>query len=330
MQKLLKNGRLVDAADFGNDDALGQFLRQPSRFRSWVSADDASNYPAQAGRYLLYVSYACPWAHRTLIVRRLKKLEEVIPVSVVHPVMGPESWHFGDCDGCAADPLFGARQLYEVYQRAAPDYSGNVTVPVLFDRETGTIVNNESSEIIRMFNGAFDAFGDPAVDLYPEPLRPAIDAINREVYANVNNGVYRAGFAGTQAAYEAAFDALFATLERLEQRLAGQRYLVGDVITEADWRLFTTLVRFDAVYYLHFKCNLRRLSDYPNLWNYTRDLYQQPGIAETVRLDHIKQHYYRSHPQLNPRGIVPKGPELDFDRPHDRLRLAADAPELGM
>lgn len=330
MQKLLKNGRLVDADDFGNDDAEGHFLRQESRFRSWVTADGSSGFPAEAGRYHLYVSYACPWAHRTLIVRQLKKLESIIPVSVVHPVMGSESWHFGECDGCTPEPLYGVQWLYEVYLRAVPDYSGNVTVPLLFDRKSGTIVNNESSEIIRMFNSAFDEFGDPAVDLYPEALRPDIDAINREVYDNINNGVYRAGFAGTQAAYDEAFDALFASLDRLERRLAGQRYLVGDVITEADWRLFTTLVRFDAVYYLHFKCNLRRLSDYPNLWNYTRDLYQQPGIAETVRFDHIKQHYYRSHPQLNPTGIVPKGPLFDFGQPHDRLRLAADAPELGM
>ncbi len=330
MQKVMLNGQLVEVTDFGDEDAQGRFLRQPTRFRDRVSADGSSPYPAEAGRYHLYVSYACPWAHRTLIVRKLKKLEPIISISVVDPVMGPESWRFGACDGCSVDHLFGSHWLYEVYLRAAPDFSGTVTVPVLFDRKTNTIVNNESAEIMRMLNSAFDAFGDASVDLYPEPLRPAIDAINREVYEQVNDGVYRAGFARTQAAYEEAFDALFAMLDRLEQRLAAQRYLVGPHITEADWRLFTTLLRFDAVYYTHFKCNLRRIVDYPNLWNYLRDLYQRPGIRDTVRFDHIKPHYYRSHLHLNPRGFVPKGPQLDFDAPHDRARLADDAGEPGM
>lgn len=321
MQKVMKQGRLVDVPDFGTDDEQGHFIRWESPFRDRITADGASGFRAEPGRYHLYVSYACPWAHRTLIVRSLKKLEEVIPISVVHPLMGPESWHFGECDGCTADHLFGAEFLYEIYCRAKPDFSGVVTVPALFDRETGTLVNNESSEIMRMFNGAFDAWGERSVDLYPEPLRGEIDTLNGLIYDNVNNGVYRAGFARTQGAYEEAFDALFATLDTLETRLATRRYLTGATITEADWRLFPTLVRFDAVYFTHFKCNLRRLTEYPNLWGYTRDLYQQPGIAETVHLDHIKRHYYGSHPQLNPKGIIPKGPALDFLEPHRRDRL---------
>ncbi len=330
MPKAMKEGQLVDMADFGDEDAQGHFLRRASVFRDRVTADGSSGFKAEPGRYHLYVSYACPWAHRTLIVRKLKKLEELIDVSVVHPVMGDESWHFGECEGCTDDILFASRYLYEVYARARPDYTGIVTVPALFDRATGTIVNNESAEIIRILNSEFDEWGDAQVDLYPRKLREAIDAINAEVYENVNNGVYRAGFAHTQRAYNEAVELLFATLDRLEKRLDHQRFLTGDFATEADWRLFTTLVRFDAVYYVHFKCNRKRLVDYPNLWNYTRDLYQTPGVADTVRLDHIKQHYYRSHPQLNPRGIVPAGPDIDFSQPHDRLRLMPEAPELGM
>lgn len=302
----------------------GEFIRQASSFRHWVTPDGApgpsgeGGFPAEPERYHLYVSYACPWAHRTLIVRALKGLESTIPVSVVHPLMPAESWVFGDYPGATPDRIHGFRALHQLYAQAAPGFSGLVTVPVLYDTRRQMIVNNESSEIIRMLNGAFDAWGRRGLDLYPEPLRPQIDAINAIVYENVNNGVYRAGFATSQSAYEAAYDRLFETLDDLERRLTRQRYLVGDRLTEADWRLFTTLVRFDAVYYGHFKCNRRRLIDYPSLWAYTRELYQVPGIAETVRMDHIKRHYYGSHPGINPTGIVPKGPELDFGAPHGR------------
>lgn len=298
----------------------GRFVRQTSAFRDAVTADGSSGFAAEPGRYHLYVSLACPWAHRTLIVRRLKRLEDVITLSIVDPLMGEQGWVFSDAPGTLPDTVNGARRLYEVYLRARPDYAGRVTVPVLWDRARETIVNNESAEIIRMLNSAFDAFGDAALDLYPESLRPAIDAVNAEVYDWVNNGVYRAGFATTQQAYEEAVIALFATLDELERLLAGQRYLVGDRITEADWRLFTTLVRFDPVYVGHFKCNLRRLVDYPNLWAYTRELYQVPGVAGTVNLDQIKQHYYCSHPTINPTRVVPLGPELDFAAPHGRER----------
>jgi glutathionyl-hydroquinone reductase len=295
----------------------GRFERKASSFRDQVSADGASGFLAEPGRYHLYVSLACPWAHRALIVRRLKQLEEVISLAVVDPLMGERGWVFSDAPG-AADSVNGATQLYEVYLKARPDYTGRVTVPVLWDRQRQTIVNNESSEIIRIFNSAFDAWGDASVDLYPEPLRAAIDEVNAEVYERVNNGVYKAGFATTQQAYEEAVTALFAALDELEARLGQQRYLVGDQITEADWRLFTTLVRFDPVYHGHFKCNLRRLADYPNLWGFTRELYQVPGVAETVDLDQIKRHYYWSHTSINPSQVVPLGPQLDFSAPHGR------------
>ncbi len=298
----------------------GAFTRDESQFRDWVRADGSSEYRAEPGRYHLYVSLACPWAHRTLIFRALKQLQDVISVSVVDPYMGAEGWTFAECEGCVPDTANGFRMLHEVYTQAKPGYTGLVTVPVLWDRLTRTIVNNESSEIIRMFNSEFDAYGDPSRDFYPLELRDEINAINELVYDNVNNGVYRAGFARTQAAYEAAVEALFETLDVLERRLGQQRYLVGHRMTEADWRLFTTLVRFDAVYYSHFKCNLRRLVDYPNLWSYTRALYQVPGVPETVNLTHIKHHYYGSHPSINPTGIVPKGPCIDFSQPHDRER----------
>jgi putative glutathione S-transferase len=296
----------------------GSFEREESGFRDWVTADGSSRFPAEPGRYHLYVSYACPWASRTLIFRKLKKLEEVISLSVVDPHMGREGWQFSEYPGCIPDTVNGFRYLHQVYTLARADYTGQVTVPVLWDKKTRTIVNNESSEIIRMLNSAFDAFGDAEVDFYPEGLREEIDRVNAEVYANVNNGVYCAGFATGQAAYEQAFDALFDTLDWLERRLSTQRYLVGDRITEADWRLFTTLVRFDPVYYLHFKCNQRRLVDYPSLWGYARELYQVPGVAETVRMDHIKRHYYTSHDSINPSRIVPKGPAMDFAAPHGR------------
>jgi putative glutathione S-transferase len=273
---------------------------------------------AEPGRYHLYVSYACPWAHRTLIMRALKGLENTIGVSVVNFFMGENGWSFAPADGVVADPVFDAKFLYEVYAAADPHYSGRVTVPVLWDRVKGTIVNNESSEIIRILNASFDEAGAKPGDYYPEALRPEIDAINQRIYDTLNNGVYKCGFATTQEAYEAAFHPLFATLDWLEERLSTRRYLMGTRFTEADIRLFTTLIRFDAVYAGHFKCNLRRIVDYPNLWGYTRDIYQMPEVTPTVRMDHIKGHYYMSHPTINPTRIVPLGPAIDFLAPHGR------------
>lgn len=305
----------------------GEFIRQDSQFRNWITPNGQpgptgeGGFAAEPGRYHLYVSYACPWAHRTLIFRKLKKLEDIITVNVVHPNMGPKGWSFGDYPGATGDSLYRFNYLHEAYALAQPDYSGIVTVPVLWDKQRHTIVNNESSEIIRMFNQVFDNWGDATLDLYPEPIRADIDAINDLVYDNINNGVYRVGFARNQQAYEQAFDALFAALDEIDARLATQRYLVGQQITEADWRLFVTLLRFDAVYVGHFKCNLRRIADYPNLSNYLRELYQIPGIAETVNFSHIKQHYYYSHTDINPTRIVPKGPELDLDSAHNRGKL---------
>jgi len=301
----------------------GRFERQESRFRDWVSNEAGARFPPAPGRYHLYVSLACPWAHRTLIVRKLKSLEAAIPVSVVHWHMADQGWELRAAPGATGDRANGARYLHEIYTRARPDYSGRVTVPVLWDTRERTIVNNESAEIVRMLNRAFDQWGDASLDLYPPALQAEIDAINALVYDKVNNGVYKTGFATSQEAYEEAFDALFETLDALEARLARQRYLAGAVITEADWRLFTTLLRFDAVYHGHFKCNRRRLVDYPMLWGYLRELYQVPGVADTVDMDHIKQHYYVSHKTLNPTGIVPKGPEIDFTVPHGRERIAA-------
>lgn len=300
----------------------GEFVRSDSVFRNQITADGSSGFPAESGRYHLYVSLACPWAHRTLIFRRLKQLDNAISVSVVHPHMGDNGWEFRAGDAGTGDDVNGLRYLYETYFKAKPDYAGRVTVPVLWDKQTSTIINNESADIIRMLNSAFDAFTPVATDYYPAPLRADINRVNELVYENINNGVYRCGFAGTQRAYEHAFDRLFKALDDIESSLSRQPYLIGDRITEADWRLFTTLVRFDAVYYSHFKCNLRRIEDYPNLSNYLRELYQCPGVGETVNLDHIKRHYYGSHTHLNPSGIVPKGPALDFTRPHDRDRFA--------
>jgi putative glutathione S-transferase len=292
----------------------GRFERQESRFRQWITSDGSSGFPAEPGRYHLYVSYACPWAHRTLIFRALKGLEEAVSIAVVQPLMLENGWELAE----GADPVNGARYLYEVYRKARPDYTGRVTVPTLWDRRTQTIVSNESADIIRMFNSAFDESGAKPGDYYPEHLRNEIDQVNERIYTTVNNGVYRAGFATSQEAYEEAYDAVFATLDWIEARLSRQRYLVGEHLTEADWRLFTTCVRFDAVYYSHFKCNRRRLVDYPNLWAYIRELYQVPGVAGTVNLDHIKLHYYGSHKTVNPTGIIPKGPEIDFAAPHRR------------
>jgi putative glutathione S-transferase len=307
-----------------NTNRAGEFIRWDSGFRHWVTVDGSAGpsgdggFKAEPGRYHLYVSYACPWAHRTLIYRALKGLSNVISVSVVHPLMPAESWIFGEYPGATPDHIHGFGKLCQVYQQSDPDFSGVVTVPVLYDKQRNQIVNNESSEIIRMLNDAFDQWGRAEVDFYPEKLRDAINDINRLVYENVNNGVYRAGFATTQTAYDQAYQALFDTLDELEQRLSTHRYLVGEQVTEADWRLFPTLLRFDAVYYNHFKCNRRRLMDYPNLWGYTRELYQIDGVAQTVNMDHIKTHYFGSHQSINPTGIVPLGPEIDFTRPHGR------------
>ncbi|WP_071795796.1 glutathione S-transferase family protein [Natronohydrobacter thiooxidans] len=306
----------------------GAFKRDTSKFRNWVTADGSAGpsgeggFKAAAGRYHLYVSLACPWAHRTLIFRALKGLEGLIDVSVVHPEMLDEGWTFAtNYDGATGDKLHGARFLREVYIRAAPKVSGRVTVPVLWDKERETIVSNESAEIIRMFNSAFNDLTGNSDDYYPEKLRGEIDAVNDRIYTEVNNGVYKAGFATTQDAYDKAVAPLFDALDWLEGRLEGQRYLVADRLTEADWRLFTTLVRFDSVYHLHFKCNRRRIVDYPALWAYTRDLYQHPGVAGTVNLDHIVRHYHYSHDTINPNRIIPINPVLDFTAPHGREAL---------
>jgi len=301
----------------------GKFVRANSKFRNWVTADGESAprgkaFKAEPGRYHLYVSYACPWAHRTLIMRRLKGLEDMVGVSVVNHFMGAEGWTFHEGDGVIPDPTLDAEFLHELYTAADLRFSGRVTVPVLWDKKTGTIVSNESSEIIRMFNSAFDHLGATPGDFYPEALRDEIDEVNERVYHTLNNGVYKCGFATTQQAYEEALVDLFDTLDWLEERLSKQRYLVGEQITEADWRLFTTLVRFDAVYVGHFKTNLRRVADYPNLWAYTRELYQVPGVSGTVNMQHIKQHYYGSHESINPTRIVPMGPTINFEEPHGR------------
>jgi glutathionyl-hydroquinone reductase len=292
----------------------GEFVRSQASFRNSVSADGSTGYLAEPGRYHLYVSLACPWAHRTLIFRSLKRLEHAISLSIVDPVMAECGWAFSDGPGCIPDTVNGFRYLHQLYTAADANYSGRVTVPVLWDKHTGTIVNNESAEIIRMLNSAFDACTDDRTDYYPPALRARIDEINASVYEEVNNGVYRCGFAGSQKAYEAAFDRLFGALDRLDARLRESRYLTGSALTEADWRLFTTIVRFDAVYYVHFKCNLRRIADYPGLSRHLGELYRVPGVAQTVNMDHIKRHYYLSHTHLNPSGLVPKGPVLEFLR----------------
>ncbi len=305
----------------------GRFEREDAGFRNWVTADGSAGpsgiggFKAEANRYHLYVSLACPWAHRTTIYRKLKGLEDMISLSIVHPFMGDKGWTFAEGAGVIADPIVKADYLYEVYIAAKPDYTGRVTVPILWDKKTNTIVSNESSEIIRMFNSAFDEVGATAVNFLPTELLAEIDTVNEFVYSAVNNGVYKAGFATTEAAYKEAVITLFDALDMLEARLVDQRYLLGNTITEADWRLFTTLVRFDAVYVGHFKCNIRRIVDYPNLWGYLRDLYQVPGIAETVSIEHIKAHYYTSHANINPTRIIPVGPLLDFSAAHDRAHL---------
>ncbi|MGE6741605.1 glutathione S-transferase family protein [Allorhizobium pseudoryzae] len=326
-------GRLVDGVwqDVWYDTRStgGHFKRADSSFRNWVTADGApgptgdGGFKAEAGRYHLYVSLACPWAHRTLIFRKLKKLENLISVSVVHPLMLEQGWEFRPDDDADAtdDPLFGAKTLWQVYVNADPHYSGRVTVPVLWDKQKTTIVSNESAEIIRMFNSAFDGLTGSTDDFCPADLLAEIDEVNALVYDSVNNGVYKAGFATTQEAYAENVTRLFDTLDTLDERLATQRYLVGNRLTEADWRLFTTLVRFDPVYVGHFKCNIRRIADYRNLSAYLRDLYQVSGVAETVNMRHIKEHYYRSHKTINPTGVVPLGPALDLQFPHGREAL---------
>lgn len=303
-------------------DDVGNFVRTESQFRDWVTADGSSGLRAEAGRYHLYVSLACPWAHRTLIYRALKGLEEIISVSVVDPVSGDDGWVFSDYPGATPDHINGFRALHEAYTRSDKNYSGLVTVPVLWDKKSGRIVNNESSEIIRMLNAAFKTFERSSADFYPEGLRPEIDAMNSFVYERINNGVYRCGFATSQLAYGSAVDKLFSALDQLDGHLSLHRYLVGNALTEADLRLFPTLVRFDPVYAIHFKCCLRRIADYPNLSNYVRDIYQLSGVAKTVDLDHIKRHYYLSHPHLNPSQIIPRGPEFDLAHPHGRDRLS--------
>ena len=327
-------GLLVDGVwrtdGYDTESTGGRFVRDTAKFRNWITADGApgpsgaGGYQAEPGRYHLYVSMACPWAHRALIFRALKGLEDLISVSVVSPYMFDDGWTFAqDFPGATEDHLFGETFLRDVYLRAAPRTTGRVTVPLLWDRKTGTIVSNESAEIIRMFNTAFDGITGNRRDFYPPRLREKIDAINARVYETVNNGVYKAGFATTQAAYEEAVGPLFDTLDLLEDQLSRRRYVAGDVATEADWRLFPTVLRFDPVYVGHFKCNLRRIADYSNLFGWLRELYQWPGVAGTVDLAQIKTHYYASHRSINPTGIVPAGPELDLDAPHGRDWLAA-------
>lgn len=305
----------------------GHFVRPTTSFRSWVTPDGSpgptgqAGFKAEPGRYHLYVSLSCPWAHRTVIFRKLKGLENVVSMSVVSPDMLKDGWTFNTDEGSSGDAVNGKSKLSEIYLAADPKYTGRVSVPVLWDKERKTIVNNESPEIIRMLNAAFDAFTNERADYYPQALRAQIDKINELVYPNVNNGVYRAGFATSQAAYEEAFRNLFDALDEIEQILSRQRYVAGNAVTEADWRLFCTLIRFDAVYYSHFKCNWRHIYEYPNLSHYVRDLYQVPGVAETVNLEQIKRHYYGSQRQVNPTGIIPVGPQLDFAAPHDRARF---------
>ncbi len=325
---LLVDGKWTDQW-YDTKSSGGKFVRKDANFRNWITSDGApgpsgtGGFKAEAGRYHLYISNACPWAHRTMIFRHLKGLEDMISISVVHPFMLEMGWSFEAGEGVIPDTVNQTRYVHELYIKAAPDYTGRTTVPVLWDKQQSTIVSNESSEIIRMFNSAFDDIGAKKGDYYPEALRAEIDEVNALVYSSINNGVYKSGFATEQAAYNEAVTTLFAALDHMEARLGKSRYLAGNQITEADWRFFTTLYRFDPVYVGHFKCNIRRIFDYPNLWNYTLDLYQQPGIAETCNLTHIKQHYYGSHETINPTRIVPLGPQIDYTQPHDRGRFSS-------
>ncbi len=313
----------VQTAQFASEtNDEGAFVRQRYTIRDRITADGSSGFLAEPGRYHLYVSLACPWAHRSIIVRRLLKLEDVISMSVVDPIRDDRGWAFRDGPGYSSDPVNGFQFLAEAYLATDPSYTGRYTVPCIWDRQTGRLITNNYPDITIMFETEFGAYADPAVDLYPAQLRAEIDQVAALIYNDVNDGVYRCGFATTQSAYEQAFDALFSRLDWLEERLSQQRYLVGEQLTEADIRLFPTLVRFDAVYYGHFKCNLRRLVDYPNLWAYARDLYQRPDFGQTVNFDHIKRHYYCTHDAINPTRIVPKGPAMDWTAPHHRTRLS--------
>jgi len=321
---LLNNGIWQDKW-YDTDSTGGRFERHESQFRNWITPDGSAGpdgkagFQAEAGRYHLYVAYACPWAHRALVFRKLKGLEEMIDVSYTHWFMGENGWTFNDDpDGIVGDKLFGSDFMYEIYLKADPHYTGRVTVPTLWDKQKNTIVSNESADIIRMFNSAFDGVGAAEGDYYPEDKRAQIDDINERVYHAVNNGVYKAGFATAQDAYEEAVFPLFESLDWLDEKLGKSRFLTGDMPTEADWRLWTTLYRFDLVYHGHFKCNIRRLVDYPNLWPYARDLYQWPGIAETVNPMHAQRHYYESHDMVNPTRVVPAGPDIDWEKPHGR------------
>jgi putative glutathione S-transferase len=328
---LLKNGQW-SSEWYDTRSSDGEFVRDRAGFRDWIGPDGRSApegaevLPPESGRYHLYVSYACPWAHRTLVFRVLKDLESHVGLSVVDPEMLDQGWSFSKRFAENHDPVLDAEHLYQLYQRAQPDFTGRVTVPVLWDKVRSTIVSNESAEIIRMFNSAFDALTGNRLDFHPARYRVEIDAINEYVYENINNGVYRCGFATTQHAYDKAFDRLFGALDEIDARLARQHYLVGNRLTEADWRMFTTLVRFDPVYVGHFKCNRQRIADFPNLSNYLRELYQFRDVARTVHLDHIKTHYYYSHDMINPTRIVPLGPVLDLDAPHDRGRFGPPEP----
>ncbi|VUD69064.1 Glutathionyl-hydroquinone reductase YqjG [Thalassocella blandensis] len=323
---LLVEGKWQDRW-YDTKSSKGRFERSQSQFRHWVTRDGSAGpsgsagFKAEAGRYHLYVSLACPWANRALIFRQLKGLEDMISISVVHWLMAENGWTFAQGPGVISDPIHQANFFHEIYTAADPQYSGRVTVPVLWDKQQSTIVSNESADIIRMFNSAFDDIGATAGDYYPTALQNDIDEINDRIYNTVNNGVYKAGFATSQEAYEEAYTPLFETLDWIDARLAKQRYLCGSQLTEADWRLFTTLVRFDAVYYGHFKCNKKRIADYPHLWPYTRELYQYPGVAKTINLMHIKHHYYASHGTINPTGVVPLGPDIDFMQAHNREQL---------
>jgi glutathionyl-hydroquinone reductase len=318
-------GMLIDGSwvkERDQEDKEGRFIRPSTTFRSWVTTDGSSGYKAEPGRYHLYISWACPWAHRTAITRQLMGLESVIGLSAVDPVMGDEGWFFSDFPGSIPDSVNGVQYLRDIYLKAEPGFTGRVTVPILWDKQTGTIVNNESREVVRMLNRKFASFAKRDIDLCPPDLQEQVEATIEAIYQPINNGVYRAGFATKQAAYEDAVTELFDALDHWEGVLERQRYLCGYRLTEADIFMFTTLFRFDAVYVTHFKCNLRRIVDYPNLWNYLKDIYQMPGVKEVCYLDHVKLHYYRSHPNVNPAGIVPKGPIINFDEPHDRARFA--------
>ena len=323
---LLVDGHWSDDDNIRNEE--GKFIRPESSFRNWITSDGGPGptgelgFAAEAGRYHLYITHNCPWAYRTAMFRRVKGLEDIISISIGGASFKDQGWTFNEEPGALPDAVNNIYYLHELYTKADPKYTGRVTVPVLWDKKSETIVNNESSEIIRMFNSAFDKITHNKLDFYPESLRNQIDEINAIVYKNINNGVYRAGFATTQNAYEEAYNNLFMTLDKLEERLGERRYLTGEKLTEADWRLFSTLIRFDVVYYTHFKCNKRHIFDYPNLWNFTLELYQYPGISSLTTFEHIKRGYYGLMPKINPSEIVAKGPDIDFNQPHDRGKFA--------